>query len=609
MKNGILMNEDHYVTAKKLPSEKTKPNSPIHVWEKLEIELQANNEYSNPYMDVDIWVDLQGPNYSQRVFGFWDGGNTYKIRFLAVEKDTWSYITHSNQDDFGLNGFFGEFEAIDWTANEKKENRCRRGMVIATENGHAFQFVDGTPFYLLGDTWWATPTDRFKWFDDDRERGIGPEMGFKDMVKYRKQQGFNCIAMIASFPTWANDGLPHYLVKQDEPEIGIRDAWRQPGTDSAKDMHNEGGRPFNFPGLVKGYENVVPNYNKINPVYFRYLDKKIDYLNQQGFIPFIEVARRDVSVVWKKYYNWPDSYARYIRYIYARYQANICIFSPIHFDWLDMTIPSKEYNGPANMVVEEYGRPPFGTLQGTNSSPSSLVHFGSSDEAKWLTFHQIGNWRDHDYYWYLTEIFNSEPKRPALNGEPYYPGYPFNKPHANSEEANLNFRSSLYGSFLSGGLAGFIYGIQGLWSADNEDEAEIKMWEALTFTSGGQVAFIENFISEIGKKYIELIPNPEMVTPNKAGPSKGHRGWAFCASTRAKDIIMIYCEKDCPNILARGTVPDALYYGKWFNPRTGDWFIDDRIHKIESNAVGWLKIPNFPSNRDWGLLLSSRSSE
>ena len=68
------------------------------------------------------------------------------------------------------------------------------------------------------------------------------------------------------------------------------------------------------------------------------------------------------------------------------------------------------------MVKEKYGPPPFGTLLSANANPSTLENWG---EHSWVTLHQIGNMREHDNYWYLTEIF---PRRiPAgLNGEPYY---------------------------------------------------------------------------------------------------------------------------------------------------------------------------------------------
>ena len=62
-------------------------------------------------------------------------------------------------------------------------------------------------------------------------------------------------------------------------------------------MDNEGGRPFLFPGKVPGYENMFPDVDRINPDYFKYIDRKIDYLNAHGFVPFIEVSRRDASLL------------------------------------------------------------------------------------------------------------------------------------------------------------------------------------------------------------------------------------------------------------------------------------------------------------------------
>ncbi|MFQ3621650.1 MAG: DUF5060 domain-containing protein, partial [Spirochaetales bacterium] len=423
-----------------------------HVWEQVELQFQAKGTYANPYTDVDVYVDLEGPNFKRRVYGFWNGGNTFCVRLVATSPGEWKWRSGSKPEDSGLSGQSGTFTAIAWSDEELAENPNRRGFLRPSENGRTFVYADGSPFFLLGDTWWATPTYRYRWRDDDREYPVGPEMGFKDMVRIRKSQGFNCIAILAAFPHWANDGKPNAIRMNDPECTPVRQAWVQPGTGSAKDMHNEGGRPFMFPGKVPGFEDVVPDLDRINPQYFHYMDRKIQYLVDQGFVPFIEVARRDISSVWKKFYDWPRSYARYIQYIFTRYQALNCLLSPIHFDYPAFSIPSRDYNEPANLVIDTYGPPPFGTLLSSNSSPSSLTNFG--EEARWLTFHQIGNWREHDYYWYLTEIFHSKPTRPALNGEPYYPGFPDDDPPAPSEEANLNFRSGMYGSFLSGGLAG-----------------------------------------------------------------------------------------------------------------------------------------------------------
>jgi len=43
---------------------------PVHPWEKVEIVLHAAKPYANPYFDVDVWVDLTGPGFSKRCYGF-----------------------------------------------------------------------------------------------------------------------------------------------------------------------------------------------------------------------------------------------------------------------------------------------------------------------------------------------------------------------------------------------------------------------------------------------------------------------------------------------------------------------------------------------------------
>ena len=570
----------------------------FHVWEPYEVKLQAENNYSNPYAEVEIWVELKGPGFDKRVYGFWDGGNTFKVRILASNTGKWVWTSGSNQNDLGLNGKTGGFTALDWTEAEKKKNNCRRGMIQASQNGHGLQYSDGTQAFLLGDTWYSAGTFRYKWAADDEKHPKGPEMGFKDMVQLRKEQGYNCVAIIASFPVWANDGYPFNLNEEDG--TCIRSAWRQQGTDSAKDMYNEGGRAFEFPGKVPGYENVVPDLDRINPEYFKHLDLKISYLNENGFTPIIEVARRDISQVWKKYHNWPVSYARYIQYVFSRYQANNCILSPIHYDYHKESVPAEDYNEAANLIIDRFGHPPFGTLLTANASMTTLLNFGGPEKAKWLTLHQLANFRQHEYYWYLTDLYRSAPARPAINGEPYYPyeGHG-GQPMADDETQNSNSRSGLYGSFLSGGLAGYIYGAEGMWGADIEAGTRFKMWETIQLESGRQIPYIKEFFKGICIQ--NLIPSADLVLPNTAGNPTGYTGWAYCARTVEKDTFLFYFEKECPLVLIRGLLPDRTYHVRWFNPRNGLWHVEAGFETMTADMFGRFSLPLFPSEEDWGL--------
>ena len=580
-----------------------------HVWEKVEIVLRAQKEYGNPYTDVVVWADLKGPGFEKRCYGFWDGQDVFRVRVMATATGTWTWKCGSRPADPGLDGASGSFTAVDWTQAQKEENPCRRGMIRPSDNGRAFQYADGTPYFLMGDTWWATPTFRFRWRDGDTVRPLGPEAGFKDFVAYRRQQEFNCIAILAALPNWANDDQPATLKTSDGTVL--RSAWGQAGTKSAKTMTDEAGhRPFLFPGRVPGYEQYFPDVERINPAYFQAMDKKIDYLNSQGFVPFIEVARRDIGQAWRKFYPWPRSYSRYIEYVWSRYQANVCLFSPIHFDSSGATIGADDWNTAANQVIDEYGPPPFGTLAGTNPSGSSLRNWGHVDKARWLGFHQIGNLRTHDSFALLTEIFKTNPPVPAINGEPYYDG--MENLAGGSDEAAFYCRSAMYGSVLSGGLGGHIYGAGGwdggIWSGEVEEASKCPMWKAFQWPSADQMRHLKTFILSERRRYQDLIPCTDLISPNQAGKPKGAAGWAYGARTAQRDLFVLYFEKDCPQATLSGAQPDGKYVTRWFNPRTGLWSDADAKPALVASK-GQIALPPFPgegttSKTDWAMKLT-----
>jgi hypothetical protein len=573
-----------------------------HVWEKVELTLHATNQYTNPYTQVVAWVDLKGPGFDKRCYGFWDGSNVFRVRVLATAPGTWTWRSGSEPADPGLAGKAGTFTATAWSESEKEANPNRRGMVRPSANGHAFNYADGTPFFLLGDTWWATPTFRFRWRDDDTLRPLGPEAGFKEFVAYRRKQEFNCVAILAALPNWANDDQPPTI--RTTNGVILRNAWTQAGTKSAKTMTDEAGnQAFLFPGKVPGYERYFPDVERINPAYFQSLDRKMDYLNSQGFVPFIEVARRDIGQAWKKYYPWPKSYSRYVEYIWSRYQANICFFSPIHFDSSSQTIPASDWNAAANQVIDDYGPPPFGTLAGTNPDGSSLLNWGHVDKARWLGFHQIGNRRTHNSYALLTNIFQALPPVPAINGEPYYDG--MEGQIGGSDEAARYCRSAMYGSVLSGGLGGHIYGAGGwaggIWSGEVEDASTNQMWKVFQWPSAGQMRNLKTFILSEGRRYQDLTPCAELISPNREGNPNQPSGWAYGAKTAERDLFLLYFEKDCPPATLSGMLPDTNYRAQWFDPRIGQWSAAGDSGVLRANQSGSIQLPASPSTDDWAL--------
>ena len=239
-------------------------------------------------------------------------------------------------------------------------------------------------------------------------------------------------------------------------------------------------------------------------------------------------------------------------------------------------------------------------------------------QARWLTFHQTGNGRrDHYSYSLLTEAFNTNPPVPVMNGEPQYEGMQF-RPQADwyygdldlapspSEDAARYVRSAGYGSVLSGGLAGHIYGAGGwdegaLWRADVEAASNVHIWDCMEWPGAGQRQYVRSFVMSVGDRYRELVPSIQLVTPNRHGPVAGYNGWAYCAALPERDFILVYLEAGTPRTQVIGLPVNTVYKGVWFDPRTGEW---SNVWNAETGDDGCLQLPDKPTGSDWALKLT-----
>ena len=431
-----------------------------HVWDAQEIAIRAAQDYANPYADVVCWIDLEGPEFSRRVYGFWDGGRTFRVRFVATAPGDWRWHSGSNQPaDAGLNGGSGTFRAVAWGEAEKLQNPNRHGFVRATPNGRALQHADGTPFFLLGDTWLAASTWRLPMKGTPAAAGYvpAPGIGFEEAVAYRKGQGFNSISFISAFPNWDADHRGATFANADG--VYLRNAWEKFGhwapnaaattadgaTTTAKDMADEQGhRPF----AVLTDRDGLADFDHLDPAYFRSLDRKMRHLSDAGFVPFLETVRRDNCPSWKAYFDFDRSYARYVQYLIARYGAYDLIFSGIHLDWIpkEYSLSADEFNAALTRHWKTYGGLPFGQPYTTLIDSSTYRRFGHGASAPWLSMHTVGNRpRNNAIYALLEEIFRLEPPYPAANLEPYYTGWDheINRPGRRDAHGRLRSRQLL----------------------------------------------------------------------------------------------------------------------------------------------------------------------
>ena len=594
--------------------------SAIHVWEMKEIKLKAEKNYENYYTEVECWIQLKGPDFSKRVYGFWDGGNNFAVRIVAIKPGNWKWESGSNQpDDGGLNNHKGEFIAIEWSREEIEQNPNRHGFIRATPNGHALQYADGTPFFLVGDTWLAGSTWRLPFRNaitsDNYEPG--PGMGFEDAVVYRKRQGFNSVSMIACFPNWESDY--NASTYADSNGVYLRNAWEKfdyltkEGRMTAKDMRDEyGNKPFR---MSKDHPGVA-DFNHIIPEYFQSLDKKMQYLSDQGFVPLLETVRRDMCPSWKAYFDFNESYSRYVQYLSSRYGAYNFIYSKIHLDWIpkEYSLTADEFNEALIYHLNKYGGMPFGQPVTTLINNSTYVQFGHGESCPWLTMHSVGNKpRDHRIADSIEVLFKLEPPYPAINFEPYYTGWNHEinmpngeRPPANSERDNYFSRAQMYGSVLSGGLSGHVHGTAAYDITTTGEPSGLRphIWDAFKYESATYMQHLKEFILSEGKKYQELKLAGEYVNPNKApgSPEQGLDGWAYMMRTPEKDFALLYFENESVVPSLTNFKPNTEYYFQWFNPVSGKW--KEKI-VIKSDEKGTLKVPEFPARQntnstDWG---------
>lgn len=123
----------------------------IEKWDTCEFSFLSQTTYGNPFVDVDLTAVFTHENgRTIQVNGFYDGDQTWRVRFMPLAEGRWSFETASNDAD--LNGQSGELACV------PPNQDYLRGPVHA--QGHHFFRADGTPHYLLStrlSCHWAKP--------------------------------------------------------------------------------------------------------------------------------------------------------------------------------------------------------------------------------------------------------------------------------------------------------------------------------------------------------------------------------------------------------------------------------------------------------------------
>jgi hypothetical protein len=115
----------------------------------FETELKARKTPFQP-LTLDAKVTFTCGKASETVEAFWDGGDTYRVRYQPLRKGACAWSVASS--DAGLNGQSGKFSVTDAL---KTNGLAQHGPPVVSKDRRSFTHTDGTPWLWLADTAWS----------------------------------------------------------------------------------------------------------------------------------------------------------------------------------------------------------------------------------------------------------------------------------------------------------------------------------------------------------------------------------------------------------------------------------------------------------------------
>lgn len=246
-------------------------------WEVLDIQFTFKIKKEDPFL-VQLGAKFtHETGFTMEIPGFYDGGNSWIIRFCPSLDGAWSFVTYSSVPK--LSGKSGIIQV------EPNNKPGRHGpLVISEYDPRKFTYEDGTPYFLL-----AYELDWLFALDWDNKEDIPNTKSIIDQVAAKK---FNHIVMnvYAYDANWGERERIEPRYNFSEPEV------------------------FPFAG-----NNMEPDFSRLNIDFFQHLERVIAYLNEKQIVAHLMIY------VWNKKVNWPEPESEadnlYFDYVVKRYQA------------------------------------------------------------------------------------------------------------------------------------------------------------------------------------------------------------------------------------------------------------------------------------------------
>jgi len=201
----------------------------VSTYSRFEYALESAANYANPVQEATLTVAFTSPSGEKFVIpAFWDGGKTWRVRFLPTKPGAWKFeTTCSDASNRGLHQQTGSFNA---TPPSGKTAFAQHGPIQVAPDGRYLMHADGTPFFWLADTAWSGPL-------------LSTTSEWAQYLKERGRQKFNAVQWSATQFRAAPQG------------------------DEKKQV------------AYTGQDKIT-----INPAFFQRLDAKVDAMNEAGFL-------------------------------------------------------------------------------------------------------------------------------------------------------------------------------------------------------------------------------------------------------------------------------------------------------------------------------------
>ncbi len=553
------------------PQEGEGPSDPMcdtkaETWRVSELHFTASRSYDDGGGDrvrLDVQFSHRKTGRTLTVPAFWDGGDSFVVRFAPPEAGRWTWKSTCPEDP-ALHGRKGTLRCREYTGPLAI---YRHGFIQARKGTKYLMYADGTPFFYLGDTHWGM-------YSEDLS-----DEHFKKIVRRRVEQGFT---VLQSEPI----GAPFHLLDghvdaDDIPGFRKADAYYQFIADAGLVHANA---EFFF---ATSLTRELASDDEALKALCRY------WVARFGAYPVLwtlaqEIDNDSYAELGGRFFDYTDNpWVKIAEYLHAA-------------DPYSHPLSGHQENA-VNTSVTGAGTEPEESHADGNGVSAFLSEAVSERTghswwaAQWSPpLHETPGPEAVRDYWLSS--------RPAVNYEGRYCGV-----------WTLNFGARAQGwiSFLSG-FCGYGYGAADIWlyhggfqmditSFDGVEHVTPQLkaipWqEALEYPSARQMIHLKNLLESFDWWNLTPVIPGDPVFRDASGA-------AVYARTERMHLLYFY-GKGTQTGRISGPVPDAGMQAQWYDPRTGEY-------RVAANPVreadGYWALPPKPDGQDWVLVI--RTSE